>query len=316
MRIPRWLPYAAIVAFYITVAVIARVWLQPVFARRYDFSRTSDMRRWSAIGERMRKENDALRLLVLRDSMERVLPRTPGLYISGFADTVKVLVSRRGTEPFFENVSLRTLAQKEAGATPRASINMMAVPVRYGTHPEIPESFRRRTILFGAVDGRPYCAVTVGTTGERLVREGPALTRDGTLGICAFWSRYGQPGRQIERWLSAGGAHFGKAESINGVEYRMDELVPAEFRVNRRFAMPLAGQACLAGREDVCARAVAQPDRIYGMPDLTWELDDWDIRLVAGEHTMLSKLEREFGAERFARFWNSNEPFEAAFQSA
>ena len=319
MKFPRWLPYAAIVAFYITLVVVLRIWLSPVYSERRESERAPAMRRWAAQMERVVQENEKLRAIVVRDSLMQLVPRTSGVHIISLADSVNVLEGGPRAEPTEQRASIHAIANREAGQDPKASITLIGFPVGYGGHPEVREGLWRRLYFSGNVTGRPYCVVAVPTFGKGLkAHEAGMSTRSGILGQCAFWSRYGPPGREVQRWLDLGGAHFAGSDYVSGVwEYadRHSEWGLSSPRQGR-FMLPLAGQACLGGREDVCARAVANPQSIYGLPDSARQVTEWDTRLAPGERTLLVKLERDFGAERFQRFWTSDKPFEEAFQEA
>ncbi len=321
MRFPRWLPYAGIVAFYVTLIVLGRIWLAPMYAKRYEPANAATMRRWMQVRDRVVFENDRLRKLTVRDSLFGVVPKSPGLYIGGLSDSVEVIINQPGAEPRVGLASLREIATREAGQSPEASIAIVGVPMRYGAHPDVRQSMERRMFFSGAVDGRPYCIVSIAVSGSTLKRHPATLvTRTGALGQCAFWARYGKPGPQIQRWLDAGGGHFAGSHYAAQAEMleRLDRLGGGEqIRMRqRRFLLPLAGQACLGGREDVCAHAVSNPGMIYGEPDSAEHFSEWDTRLGPGERTLLAHLEKDFGAQRFERFWTSDKPFEGAFEEA
>jgi hypothetical protein len=319
MKFPRWLPYMGIIAFYITLIVVLRIWLSPVYFERRESERAPAMRRWAAQMERVVQENEKLRAIVVRDSLMHLVPDTPGLHIISLGDSVNVVERRPRAEPAEQRASIQAIAVREAGQDPKASITLIGFPVGYGGHPEVREGVWRRLYFSGNVNGRPYCVVAIPTFGKGLkAHEAGMLTRSGILGQCAFWSRYGPPGNEIQRWLELGGAHFAGSDYVSGVwEYadRHSEQGPSSPR-DSRFLLPLAGQACLGGREEVCARAVTNPRTIYGIPDSALHVTEWDTRLAPGERTLLIKLERDFGPERFQRFWTSNQPFEEAFQEA
>ena len=92
------------------------------------------------------------------------------------------------------------------------------------------------------------------------------------------------------------------------------------------------GEGCLAGRVDACRRAVLDPlvfvDResspTISEQDSYLELEEWLSSESPGrnepfggrERTWMGDLEAEFGGERFARFWTSDQNVEEAFTAA
>lgn len=309
MKLPRWLPYAGIVAFYVTLVVLGRMWLRPSFAENRQSERAAITKRWSAVNARVLAENHRLRELVVRDSLVGLLPRAPGVYISGLDDRIDVVVNVRGSEPSIQPASLRSLVLREAGASPRVSVNVIGVPIGYGDHPEVRDYYVTRMFFSGHLDGRPYCVAAVPVTQPVLRRHQAAMiTRAGILGPCAFWSRYGAAGVSIQEWLESGGRHFaGSAEFGSG---GFDEWRESRFR------LPIRGQACLAGRLEACTEAVVNPLGMYHRSDAAWYFSEWETYLVPGERILLIALEREFGAARFRQFWTSDLPFEVAFLDA
>jgi hypothetical protein len=311
MKLPRWLPYAGIVAFYITLAVLLRLWLAPLNLNQRQPERAQVLHQWSVLSERVAVENERLRELVLRDSLERALPPAPGLYINFPSDTVAFITPDGPASP----MAIRPLAEKEVGRDPKVITILMPLP-KFGGHPGVREGVWRSLRISGEVNGQPYCASAIALMSRNRDRHPSLFARSGMFGECAFWSRYGPPGRDIQRWLDQGGSHFAVSDPAHGVwDYtaRISSLPgPGELR----FRLPLAGQACLAGRQDVCGAAVLNPQRILGWPDSMAGLNDWVVRIAPAERALLSRLERDFGPDRFARFWTSTEPIEVSFHSA
>jgi len=83
------------------------------------------------------------------------------------------------------------------------------------------------------------------------------------------------------------------------------------------------GEGCLAGHIDACRRAVLDPTA-YVDPDSYPELEEWissgyarPVGPFGGrERTWTGDLETEFGRDRFARFWTSDQDVEDAFTAA
>ena len=197
------------------------------------------------------------------------------------------------------------------------------------------------TRLDGAGSVRPYCLAALlvrDRNAERLT--GPAWVGrlygpDGVpvtvanamtlLGPCAYFHGYGAPGEEIATWLKAGAIVRGAAASVTP-NLRATEL-PGRFGAFKyaELHVSLRGQHCLEGSLAACRAAfldVGAPEwlmLVRGEPEVPelWHYNPYaalDFRVA--EPALFADLEREFGAERFRRFWTSQEDVAAAFQSA
>jgi hypothetical protein len=296
----RGLPYLGIIAFYIAVIVIAHGWLKPVLMPARGISPAAH--RWHQLQQQVAEEHNELRKLVLRDSVLKILP----------ADRELFVVANDSTEEYLARV-----LDREVPGPYRAAVGVLGVPIRFGGSATL--YFGRREFVMGTHEGLPYCATAMAIERRRshiLVNQ---ITRSGLIGGCRWWAEYGAPGRHIAEWLERGGIRFGAYhDPATGWETLRENYRPGMLRFGQRprWALPLRGQACLAGRTDVCAQAVLAPDTVNADPrdsEYAMESTRW---LVFGEQRMFAALEQQFGKERFARFWMSHQPPEAAFQAA
>ncbi len=145
------------------------------------------------------------------------------------------------------------------------------------------------------------------------------------LGPCAFYARFGRPGREIGRWLGARGFDLAlqpwwNGDPREGPHRRLYDALDA--RQNRWFLLevyrfPPDAIACLGGREAGCRAAVlAGAGGVNAEPQLVTNEFRWDRqRLLAGDH-YLADVAREVGAERFQSFWNSERSVDTALAAA
>jgi hypothetical protein len=299
----RWLPYAAIGAFYIGLVILVLVWIRPLFVRR-DGPRESAQLVYSSLYDRVMFENNELRRAVLRDSLQRVVPTDRRRFVEA-GDSASGYLMR--------------LLDRELGNARAATVGVIEVSARFGTHPGVNDLFAGRMSVTGQRDGVPYCVIVLPGPFDRTARFiAQEAVWGGLFGTCHWFARYGAPGPYMQQWLDAGGArHFARfkdpqnntwAGFLRGLE------VPPNYESLMRRRMPIRGQKCLSGQKEACAEAVASFEMIgeeraqylaFNMP-----------RLVMGEGSMFAQLEADFGQERFRRFWKSDRPFQEAFEQS
>lgn len=143
------------------------------------------------------------------------------------------------------------------------------------------------------------------------------------LGLCAYYAAFGNPGREIERWLAgrdydlAISPQWGRTRTGSGVEGLLERVQPWYWW--RVYQHQADGVACLAGRPDRCRSAVlsvpypgADPPHIVTVDRRWWRRPP---ALAGGEH-YLADVVRSVGRERFLRFWNSELPADTALAEA
>lgn len=190
----------------------------------------------------------------------------------------------------------------------------------------------------GVEAGRPWC-IALRVTGLE-VRDDPSRDWRGSnpehsniLGPCAFYARFGAPGRGLEEWLAATGGAFAlrRAESF---DLPMPNVLPrpglfGTFRYSVAGAERIASvAACARGRIEACDALVTGRDRRDEGPGLL-QLRREGIPLVAARlggisgnpfsatgEQLLARIEREFGPIAFERFWRSDRPVAEAFEAA
>ena len=147
----------------------------------------------------------------------------------------------------------------------------------------------------------------------------------GSLGPCAFYAAYGNPGKPVRSWLAR--RNFDVAlypvwdspwrHRLWGLEQD-----PARQRWwwDWVYNQSLTAVACLARRPDACRSAVLEGvegsfddsvPRVVTLGQWWWKSQ----RLVAAER-YLSDVAREVGHDRFLRFWSSTQPVDTALAAA
>ncbi len=220
---------------------------------------------------------------------------------------------------------------------PRMRFAMVWQDPDVGHHPDAPRrAYHRTEYLTGERDDEPYC-MAVNVVHEwrmprqvmgHFTRSSTVGSRTSTLGLCAWLLRYGMPSTSIERWLSAGAAHFGLEHGPARDVRTYPERWVFGVRWNQR---PLAVQQCLARQTEGCATAFLRPEsgansgvrdrsrRLVEESPVLWaDHDATGFRgLTEYDPYLLHDLEQDFGPEAFERFWSSDldvgEAFEAAF---
>jgi len=149
----------------------------------------------------------------------------------------------------------------------------------------------------------------------------------GSLGPCAFYAAYGNPGKPVRSWLAR--RNFDLAlDPVWDTPGRRRlwglEQDPAMQRWwwDWVYNQSLTAVACLARRPDACRAAVLEGgegggSREDSVPRVV-TLGQWwwkSQRLVAANR-YLSDMVREVGHDRFLRFWNSTQPVDTALAAA
>jgi hypothetical protein len=230
---------------------------------------------------------------------------------------------------------------------PLVTVGNLVVSSTAGLHPLDPHpTWTGRWELFvDRGDGTSHC-VLVEPQSERawsvrravdgLLWRGPDSSRTpNPLGPCAFHGEYGNPGDGIFAWLRSGG--YPLAGGLAGYWARIDTL-PNFFAVKRLGSRRIYGlspkaESCVKGKLEICrdlfltGRGYSSSNRLSPYP--------WDLSFLEPQHRpvafqsrgyevgfaghgtrLLFDLEEEFGSERFARFWSSDQDVEEAFQAA
>ena len=240
--------------------------------------------------------------------------------------------------------SVRALEERLAveigrGGPPQATFGVFVTkPPPGGSSQHATQEPAHDEYYVGIHEGTPYCFVVRVDPREpsavfaSLRRGGmsfgrPRLGRPSVdLGPCSFVIKYGLPGQLVGQWLKAGSFSRGlDAEDDAGSDAYGRGYASAQYQSTMR-NVSLAGQSCL--RRDVarCSEIFLSPRTMEAgsiplhlasvVPELWEGAAGQGYHLQFIENSMLSDLEREFGSERFARFWSSPSAVTEAFQSA
>ena len=166
-----------------------------------------------------------------------------------------------------------------------------------------------------------------------------SLLRTGAVaGPCRFHAAFGPPGPAIRAWLDTA-RHSFATRAVPGAS--REELPPLQLspiggstRTDRwdRSMLPLGAASCLLGHEATCRvlLGVARDSTVARVPGDPYTLDagtsvdvvtgrlasSYGRRFGAPEGHLLADLLADVGPERFAAFWTSPQPVEAAFAQA
>lgn len=159
-------------------------------------------------------------------------------------------------------------------------------------------------------------------------------------GPCLYYRAFGMPGTQVDTWLRTRGWSFAEGGSWNQAstqvnlarEQRWLFNTPAQVILGANTSLPflygmsLDGVRCVAARFDACDRGLVERSRfgprlvngnMLNHQYLSWDSEGWNNRgLGRREWMLLAGMVRTLGRDRFGRFWTSNLPVPAAFESA
>ena len=311
---------------------------------------TAERRTANAIRDKAWGENALLKRLRLVDSLSaRILSSSAG-------PVVVDLPPEAGPEErrMLSEAVRRQVEYLGAGAADMI-VGVSYVDVRFGNHPDLQNRGRSGADYFsGTADGRSFCLVAYpfypGDPTDprnqgnlrRAIRSLTDITFAGNpdgppidvLGPCSIHLVHGSPGASIRRWLGndgmsrlarspwlGGGYRFPPIGDHRGTFGEWDDR-SRDFTASYGRESTV-GEGCLGGQADACRRAVLDPTA-YVEPESYPELEEW---ISSGysrsgepfggrERTWMGDLEAEFGRDRFARFWTSDQPVEAAFVTA
>ena len=260
------------------------------------------------------------RQLIMLDSLRPKLGTTPGLQMEidrSAADTLSI----RHAE-----------ALQEIGAEPmRARVGVFVVPSNYGTYRggQRMHNYQSYAVFTGVDAAGPWCMVVSELPGSpagtpvssiftshtrrfgRVTRVEPHVS-----GVCAWWARYGAPGDSLNEWLRTGGYRYAGAARL---EQASDERISErELRQSSSWMRVGAMHRCVAGDEVSCRTVLREAGprvRNAGYAATMRRPNEYGLNETKDPY-LFAALEQEFGAEKFARFWRSDQPVEAAFAGA
>ncbi|MFI5234101.1 MAG: hypothetical protein ACHQXA_00180 [Gemmatimonadales bacterium] len=156
-----------------------------------------------------------------------------------------------------------------------------------------------------------------------------------SLGPCAFYARFGTPGRQIRQWLAARRYDLALKPSWNGDSGRGDAFLyyltadrqPPTANAARHwnwggfFELQPDARACFSGRAAACRRAIAEGDDAGGIgtsgtivtPENPWALN---LQSFLGGNHFLADVAARAGTNRFLDFWTTTLPVDSALSLA
>lgn len=324
----RW-PWTLLVA----ALVIAVAYLPPQRPEEPDPYRgqwqsfpTPESRLAKRLGDDYLRMADHQRTVRVRDSLMSVLSSRKAR-----GGSVTALSPRRDLDSLAGIV-----ARAATPAVPRLSPDVRAV---FAFVPSAPAEFDAtyNAYLPAGTDGRTCIA----TQPVALNRERPSVRPRQVLGPCAFFSAFGLPGRQVERWLASRGYDVAldpdwqlprhtpqppvQASAAQWVQFTLSrfQLAPRpddywELDGASMYWGSLTGSACASGNRGACRQyffsPLEEPVRRRGtsIPGVIEFRPWWSYQ----EYGALATLVRDQGPDRFAKFWRSDLPPEQAFDQA
>lgn len=262
--------------------------------------------------------NTTLRRIAVVDSVDKLLNST---------DAGLVLPADTAITPIIASAARRLVGADSVKT--RVALLVLTPNFHINQNLNLHESARAEFVT-DSVNGQPWCAAVHygGSDRElgRYARFGRESERLLMLGPCAFYARYGAPGPGVNAWLRSGGAEFADAP----VDYVADEVRVRRTRKifgmrSMHYGRSLLAESCLSGRDSACSQAVMQDQKRgwWSKVEALQEAPTTFLRYhypleVFGkaDNTMVANLEKEFGADKFEKFWRSDKPVDQAFNAA
>lgn len=273
------------------------------------------------------------------DSVRRAVEESERLYREAvWADTlIGSLGPGQLSTGFFDAVGARDSAAimarldrelAEVPTSPLARLGVFTLPGSWGqydTTDRVPRTYH----IFAGVDANgPYCVAAGSSRSQTDTWQSILLDVDSLedihgrrsaystiLGPCRWWLRYGAPGNSIGSWLERGAYHFFDAPAEWLDESGRSRSRRGVFGSRPWENVSVWNDACLAGRQDACTILVNAVVRDSTRPG-AYERRHSYGPLGWADGALFAHVEREFGGDRFASFWTSQQPPEQAFEAA
>jgi hypothetical protein len=301
MNARRMLPYVILAIVYAGLFLAYRA-IIPSIEQEYR-GPSPEFWRVARLNDEVRQVSEALREVMIRDSVLPLIPVTPGI--------VTLMPDSGDAQTGY----LRRLAQRE-GQSDEVAIPIMGVSPNYALTSEIPMGITSARYYAGdRPTGASYCAVVVPFFNMRP----PEGIRGSLLGPCKVWARHGPAGPHIAEWMRNTRGAFALDETSRVVaDYLEYDGIPYARRFGSQFWGSFESRRCQAGDAEACTRAVTRVDSTSGIAtSIAMSADRWYMpRVAAGDAGLLRDLETQFGTERFRQFWQSGQPVEQAFEAA
>lgn len=350
LTVRRWLSIAAI-GFGIAIVVI----LRDVEPRTEFVSRQSiEEQRVTRARHRVAIASERLRVLELVDSVRRALgsttsPQTRVVISRGVDERIQ-----RGANQILSDLATRRQGETvvpvdiavvlDSASTVRGAPRLGASSVMALDHVLPRANSNDRCLVLARTrpltgDPRSVARRYVNLVGEPV--------KERFLGPCAYYERFGAPGPHIAAWLRDREWGPGvrsvwdrpaRQWTWGWATYGMSaDRLEKEKAMFLRVRMSPTGIACVAGDVSACEQvfgahptaAISGQNRVsfwstgivssrddIAIPYYEWWWEDRTSPLGPSDWTLLSEMARTLGPERFQRFWTSDQPIEAAFQSA
>jgi len=290
--------------------------------------------RWKGLSEDIRRTENLIQKARWADSLTTLAIETQveGLAVGAPAELSDL--EGVGRVPWITAEHLETtrraLAERLARAVPGGSevvVGYFIQPTHFAAAPRARVDSRPATQLYlGRKNGTPVCLLVKATSGPVdafTYREGYVRRFRPDLDMwngCRLAARYGLPGERITAWIESGGMAFGlegPEATVRDPTASASKVAALQYGASASF---LARERCLAGAADGCAMLFLAPEggdyaTLIDAP--SWiTVRSYFSPFRSDDDYILWDLEREFGPDRFSRFWTSDAGVEEAFEAA
>ena len=288
-----------------------------------------------------RRTNAVLQRLRMVDSLSTFVVET-----SGSVGPVVVSLPDEVREEFVEKIRSAVQTEVDYVGTPNpdVAIGLMMVEKTYGSYLFIAgaDYSTGSEYYAGMAAERPFCFVVrpyhdenrYGPVSDRVAAQwsfGTSAYPTDALGPCGFYLAHGPPGPTIATWLRDAGAWLltdsrwmGERTPFTVLDHRVAFGIwnPNGYR----YLGSVASEGCLAGRVEACRQALRSLSSDPADSQVYREVAEWihsdrprwlqRVAFTGQEAWWMGDLESEFGRERFARFWRSDQSVDDAFLAA
>ena len=316
LKLSRWITIAALTCLLVAVAYLPP---QPGPDRYTMLSATSsEEARLDLINRARQRTDELLASLRSHDSL-RAAVRAAGTRTGGVTLAVEGAVRddrRRTIRGALEHVWQQAHGPNGTGLLVRLELSASR---RYITTYALPQALDGRTCAVSLTIDPTIQWVRMNSVLGAANLESVLLE---SLGPCLYYTAFGPPGPQIERWLQERSFKLANSANWNGPPpqarwqgYEEQQLVFSN--------MSFDALACTAGRLERCRPAIEHTNkeenfrvrpaaaRVAGV----FQRSYWPRNFLSDDF-YLSSLVREMGRDRFAQFWHSTAPVDSAFAAA
>lgn len=297
-----------------------------------------ELRTLAELRREVRQTHDAIQALRWRDSLAALAfdIADDGMVVAGASHLVRdeiLTIIRRRTRKELDGLDVE----------PSTVVGVIIQPSDFASSRGIGRGARLETMtLMGRTPKGSYCLRVV-VASDRVSPNHPAFRlryredrsiASNTLYACRLVAQYGAPGTEVRNWLRRGAVDFAgelvedKASLNAAIAYRT--RLPLLLSGIRRASLPrlsIEAEQCLAGMERACGEIFLDPEGTASvfrnrnvmresLPFIRATRFTYGSPFGSYDDFLIQDLQRQFGPERFRRFWTSELPVDQAFEAA